>query len=75
MGLKRNTGCCLDTGLPGNGLHMRMGKGEGEAEAGPDPSAREGKDQLDSGRDEGNIMEDIEEPIQDVMQEDQWPTE
>jgi hypothetical protein len=28
---------CLDPGLPGTGLELRVGCGEGEAEAGPGP--------------------------------------
>jgi hypothetical protein len=41
-----------------------MGDGEGETEP-----IGEGKDQLESGRDGRNIMEDKEEPIQDVIKE------
>ncbi len=44
----RNTGSCLDPGLPGSGL--QRGKGEG-AEAGPGPPNREEKDHLESSRD------------------------
>jgi hypothetical protein len=49
--------------------------GEGEAEAGSGPPIGEGKDQLKSSRDGGNMMKDKEEPIRGVMQEDQQPTE
>jgi hypothetical protein len=52
-----------------------MGEGEGETKVGPGPPIREGKDQLESGRDGGNIMKDKEETIQYVMQENQRPTE
>jgi hypothetical protein len=62
----RNTGSCLDPGLPGTSLGR--GKGEG-VEAGPGLPNREEKDQLESSRDGGNIMRGKEEPIRDVMQE------
>jgi hypothetical protein len=68
----RNTGCCPDPGLPGIGL--QGGKGEG-TEVGAGPPSRERKDQLESSRDRGNIMREKEEPIRDVMQEGQRPTE
>jgi hypothetical protein len=57
-------------------LVCREGReGEEETEAGPGPPSREGEDQLESGRDGGNMMRNKEEPIQDVMLEGQWPTE
>ncbi len=56
-----------------------MLRGEGEwgegTGTGPGTPRREGKDQLESGRDGGNIMRNKEEPIQEVMREDQGPTE
>jgi hypothetical protein len=60
----RNTGCCLDPGLPGTAPQRRRGEGDGEADAGAGPPNGEGEDQLESGRDGGNIMEDKEELIQ-----------
>jgi hypothetical protein len=50
-------------------------RGVGENKAGPGPPIAEGKDQKESSRDGGNIMTDKEEPIRDMMQEDQRPTE
>jgi hypothetical protein len=47
----------------------------GEAEAGPDPVSGVGGDQLESSRDRGNMIDDSEKPIQNVMQKDQQPTE
>jgi hypothetical protein len=52
-----------------------MGEGEGVAEAGPGSTTGEGKDQLESSKDGGNIMKDKEGPIRDVMRGDQRPTE
>jgi hypothetical protein len=69
----RNTGS-LDPGLPGTGLQRRIREGEGKAEARPGLPTGEGKDQLESGRDGGNMIKDKEESIRDVMQEDQRPT-
>ncbi len=68
----RNTGSCLDPGLPGTGL--QRGKEE-MIEAGPSLTNREGKDQLELRRDGGNIMRGKKEPIRDVMQEGLWATE
>jgi hypothetical protein len=47
----------------------------GQNKAGPGQPIEERKDQKESGRDGGNIMTDKEEPIRDMMQEDQRPTE
>ncbi len=71
----RNTGNCLDPGLPGTGLHRGKGEGEEGAEAGPGPPSRDGKDQLKFGRGGGNIMRNKEEAIRDVRREGQQPTE
>ncbi len=72
----RDTGSCLDPGLPKTRLQRRMGKGEGEAESWPGLPTREGENQSKSGRDGGNIMKaKEEEPIRGMMQEDQWPIE
>jgi hypothetical protein len=51
------------------------GTGGGETEAGPGPPIGEGKDQFESGRDGGDMMKDKEEPIRDMMREDQLPKE
>ncbi len=50
-------------------------RGEGEAEAGSGLPIGGGGDQLESSRDGGNMTEDCEKPIQDVMQQGQQPTE
>jgi hypothetical protein len=63
----------IRAGLPGTGLHRRVGQGEVEAEAWLGPPIGEGEDQLESSRDGGNMMKDKEKPIRDVMQEDQPP--
>ncbi len=57
--------------LPGsNGPWNRSAERGGEGtEAGPGPPSREGKDQLGSSRDEGNIMTDKGKAIRDMMQE------
>jgi hypothetical protein len=68
-------GSCLDPGLPGTGLQRWARQGEGDAKAGADPPNGKGEDYLESGRDGGNMMKDKELSIQDVMQEDQRPTE
>ncbi len=64
----RNTGSCLDPGIPGTGLQRREGEGMGKIEAGPGPYWR-GKGQLESSRDGENMMSGKEEPIQDVMRD------
>ncbi len=51
---------------------VRGGRGDW---SGPGPPSREGKDQLESSRDRGNIMRNKEEPVRDVMREDKQPTE
>ncbi len=62
-------GSCLDPELPGTDL---WGWG---SDAGPGlPSLKE-KSQLEPSRDGGDMISYREEPIPDVMQEDQWPTE
>ncbi len=64
----KKVGSCLDPELPGSDL----GRG---ADAGPGlPNLKE-KSQLEPSRDGGDMGKDKEEPIQDVMQEDQRPTE
>jgi hypothetical protein len=40
-------GRCLDPGLPGTILQIRIGEGKGEAEAGTFPPIGEEKDQLE----------------------------
>ncbi len=65
----KKLGSCLDPELPRTGLRG-VGLDEG---LGP-PSLKE-KNQLEPSRDGGDVTRDREEPIQDVMQEDQQPTE
>jgi hypothetical protein len=62
-------GSCLDPGLPGTSL------GGGGSDVGPGPPSLKEKSQLEPGRDGRGMMMNKEEPIQDVMQEDQQPTE
>jgi hypothetical protein len=47
----------------------------GETKAGPGLPIGEGKDKSQSSRDGENIVKDKEEPIWDVIREDQLPTE
>ncbi len=61
--------------MPGSGLQKREGQEEGEAKSRPCPPNGEGGDQLESGRDGGNMMKDKEEFMWDVMREDQRPTQ
>ncbi len=65
----------LDPGIPGTGQQKREGEGEGKTTAGPGPPTRGGKGQLESSRDGENVMRGKEEPIRDVMREDQRPIE
>ncbi len=64
----KKTGSCLDPELPGTGL--RRG-----ADAGPGPHNLKEKSQLEPSRDGGDMRKGKEEPIPDVMQEDQQQTE
>ncbi len=64
----RKIGNCLDPELPGTGLH----KG---GDAGPGPPCSRIKSQLGPSRDVEKWRRDKEEPILDVMKEDQRPTE
>jgi hypothetical protein len=59
-------GYCLDPDLPKTGLQEW-------GEKGPIPPSFGKKSQLEHSRDEENMRR--EEPIPDVMEEDQWPTE
>jgi hypothetical protein len=61
-------GSCLDPELPGTSLQK-------EGDEGPSPPYPGEKCQLEPSRDEENMRRDREEPILDVMKEDQWPTE
>jgi hypothetical protein len=70
----RSVGGCLDPELPGTDLETRAGRREGEAEAGEGPPIRSGEDQLESSRDGGNMIQDCEKPIWDMMQQSQRPT-
>ncbi len=67
----RSVSNCLDTELPGTGLDAKEGREEKEAQAGPGSPITGGRDQLESSRDGGNIDQDREKPIRDVMQKDQ----
>jgi hypothetical protein len=64
----REVGNCLDPELPGTGLQERGKKGPGP----PRPSK---KSQLEPNRDGETMGRGKEESIQDMMEEDQWPTE
>jgi hypothetical protein len=64
----KKMGSCPDPELPGTGLR----KG---ADAGPGPPNLKEKSQLETSRDGGDMRKGGEEPIQDVMKEDQRPTE
>ncbi len=70
-----SAGSCLDPRLPGTGLESRARQREGEAEAGPGPPSGGGGQQLGSSRDGGNMTEDREKPIRDMMQQGQHPKE
>jgi hypothetical protein len=59
-------GNCLHPDLPKTGLQEW-------GEKGPGPPSFGKKSQLEHSRDEENVKR--EEPISDVMEEDQWPTE
>jgi hypothetical protein len=61
-------GSCLDPELPGTGLQKERGEGPGPPYSGE-------KSQLKPSRDGENMRRDREEPILDVMKEDQRPTE
>ncbi len=50
------------------GLETRAGQEEGAYQG-------RGGNQLDSSKDGGNMIEYCKKPIQDVMQQGQWPTE
>jgi hypothetical protein len=63
----RKTGSCLDSEFPGTGLQ------EGGS-TGPGPPYSGEKSQLELSRDGENMRGDREEPILDVMKEDQRPT-
>jgi hypothetical protein len=75
----RNTGSCLDLGLPGTVCRERRDRGRGrprQGQAGPGRPAYWGEEeQLESSRDGGNMMKDNRESIWDVMWKDRWPTE
>jgi hypothetical protein len=64
----RETGTCLDPEVPGTGLPK-------EGNAGPGPPYSGKKSQLEPSRDGENMRKEREEPILDVMKEDQQPTE
>ncbi len=64
----KKAGSCPDPELPGTSL----GRG---ADAGPGPPNLKKKSKLEPGRDGRNIGKGKEEPIRDVMQKDQRPTE
>ncbi len=65
-------GSCLDPGLPGTGPQRGEKKG---TDSGPGPPSVGEKSQLEAYRDGVDMMRNKEEPIGDVMQEDQQPTE
>ncbi len=67
--LDKVTGSCLDPELPGTSLQVEGGGGEG-----PGPLYSGKKSQLKPSRDGENMRGDREEPILDMMEEDQQPT-
>ncbi len=64
----KKMGSCLDPELPGTSLQERR-------EEGPDPPGPGKKSQFEPIRDGGTMGKDKEEPIPDVMEEGQRPTE
>jgi hypothetical protein len=64
----KEMGSCLDPELPGTGLQKEEGEGPGP----PYPGE---KSQLEPSRDRENMRRDREDPIPDVMKEDQWASE
>jgi hypothetical protein len=64
----KKTGSCLDPELPGTSLWR-------EAHTGPGTPYLEEKSQLEPTRDGGDMRKGKEEPIRDVVQEDQRTTE
>jgi hypothetical protein len=64
----KETDSCLDPELPGTSLQI-----EGGEQPGPPHSKK--NSQLERSRDGENMRTSEEEPILDVMKEDQWPTE
>ncbi len=66
--INKETGSCLDPELLGTILQAERGEG-------PSPLYSGKKSQLDPSRDGENMRGDIEEPILDVMEEEQRPTE
>jgi hypothetical protein len=64
----KETGSCLDPKLHGTGLQKEGGEG-------PSPFYSREKSQLEPSRDGENMRRDREEPIPDLMKEDQRPTE
>jgi hypothetical protein len=64
---KRDMGSFLDPELPGTGLQKEGGE--------PSPPYPGEKSQLEPSRDAENMRRDREEPMPDMMNEDQWPAE
>jgi hypothetical protein len=64
----KETGSCLDPELPGTGLQKEGGEG-------PSPPYPGEKSQLEPSRDGENMRREREEPIKDMMKEDQRLTE
>jgi hypothetical protein len=64
----RKTGSCQEPELPGTGPQKEGGEG-------PSPQNSGEKSQLEPSRDGENMRRDREDPILDVVKEDQRPTE
>ncbi len=67
--LDKKTRSCLNSEIPGTGLRGGGGR------HGPGLPNWKEKILLEPGRDGGDMRKDRKEPIRDVMQEDQQPTE